>query len=75
MTTVVLTGGVSVDADVWKFALALEGRGVRLALDESGGLLAGPSELLTREDVETIRATRYELKRLVVYGSNISTVM
>jgi urease accessory protein UreE len=75
VTTLVLKGGVSVDADVWRFALDLEGRGVRLALDESDRLLAGPSELLTREDVEAIRVARYELKRLVIYCADISTVM
>lgn len=75
MRCIVLRGGVSIDAEVWRFALALEARGVRLLLDESGGLLAGPSDLLTREDVQTIQAARFELKRLVVYCNNISTVM
>ena len=75
MKCIVLDGGVSVDAEVWRFALNLEGRGVRLALDESGRLLAGPSELLTHSDVAAIRAARHELKRLVMYCANVPRVM
>ena len=64
---IVLNGGVSIQADVWRFALNLEARGVRFSLDEGGRLLAAPADLLSREDVAAIQASRHELARLVRY--------
>lgn len=75
MRSVVLTAGVSIDADVWRFALDLEGRGVTFAVDDEGRLLAGPSCLLTPEDVQAIRAARFELKRLADYCAKTARVM
>jgi hypothetical protein len=67
MTTVVLKGGVSVLADALRLAWALEARDVRLLVDQTGVLQAGPVERLTPEDIAAIKANREELKRIVRY--------
>jgi hypothetical protein len=75
MNTVVLRGGVSVLADALRLAWDLEARDVRLALDDSGRLLASPASLLTPADIAAIRANREELKRIVAYCATVTAVM
>jgi EAL domain-containing protein (putative c-di-GMP-specific phosphodiesterase class I) len=71
---VVLNGGVSVDAEVWRFCLGLEARGVRFALDDAGRLLATPADLLRREDVAAIQSVRNEIARLVRYCDRLEVM-
>ena len=69
--TVVLKGGVSVDADILWLALALEAKGVRFTLDAVGNLQVGPTYLLTPADFRAARAARHELARIVRYVSDV----
>lgn len=67
MSMVILKGGVSVDPTALQLAWSLEGRGIRLLVNDRGELQAGPREQLTPADIEAIREVQHELVRIVQY--------
>lgn len=64
---IVLAGGVSVPVPALRLAWDLEERGCRLAVDETGGLLVGPTRLLSDEDRRAIAEWKPSLVAIVAY--------
>jgi len=64
---VTLKGGHSVPLPLLQFCWRLEDRGIALALDADGSILAKPASLLTDADCATIREHKPELVQLLAY--------
>ena len=65
--TCTLIGGLTVPTSALRLAWDLEARGLRIQLDDDGGLLVGPSNLLNDDDRKAIRVQKWALVELVKY--------
>jgi hypothetical protein len=64
---VVLKGGHAVPLPLLQFCWQLEDRGILLALDTDGSILAKPASRLTDTDCATIREHKPALVELLAY--------
>jgi hypothetical protein len=68
---VTLNSGYVVPVEAMRLALDLEARGCQLVLEDGGGILVGPRDLVTDDDRAGIRRWRRHFIEILTYSERV----